>query len=462
MADDSDIDSWYLMKDEIVHPPCKNLRSKFNDPEHNGARISNGYSAASHRSQNAEQKSSPSSTEVRFINPAIYAESLTPSNGFAENVRTSRTSTDEEATVVVEVRYGDSNGLADGLSTLSVNEDSPSIGEGDAPSDQVDLGAADTYRQFSVRHIADLDAYPDEQFKVRHSARKAVRNRWVFKNLRRWRHGRGSGGRPQVRHASLSLISSSKAENKWTRDFCFRFSTNCRRIVQLSSSSVSSSTFSDSRTSGPVLARRIAHQEWVRKKQRAALQKSEAERRAELRCRQEEERAERERVERERKERENFLRWQERKKKEEADRKLAVEQELEFQRRLKAVEDRAAIAKIIHLQQWARKKEAAQKAQQKEQELKQKAIEEERKKRLAESSEAFEKWRESAKSRPRPATQGLLPHQRAKPSYVNPKPWQQIVDAEEPESQDDLLSKKPAMQGKSKDNIVRRSIVSHH
>nr|XP_046469008.1 coiled-coil domain-containing protein 34-like [Neodiprion pinetum] len=438
MADDSDIDSWYLMKDEIVHPPCKNLRSKFNDPEHNGARISNGYSAASHRSQNAEQKSSPSSTEVRFINPAIYAESLTPSNGFAENVRTSRTSTDEEATVVVEVRYGDSNGLADGLSTLSVNEDSPSIGEGDAPSDQVDLGAADTYRCSS-----QSDTSRTSTLTLTNNSKSVTR---------------------LVRRCVIDGSSKiyDDGDTAADQEDVHRFSTNCRRIVQLSSSSVSSSTFSDSRTSGPVLARRIAHQEWVRKKQRAALQKSEAERRAELRCRQEEERAERERVERERKERENFLRWQERKKKEEADRKLAVEQELEFQRRLKAVEDRAAIAKIIHLQQWARKKEAAQKAQQKEQELKQKAIEEERKKRLAESSEAFEKWRESAKSRPRPATQGLLPHQRAKPSYVNPKPWQQIVDAEEPESQDDLLSKKPAMQGKSKDNIVRRSIVSHH
>ncbi|XP_046737365.1 vicilin-like seed storage protein At2g18540 [Diprion similis] len=439
MADDSDIDSWYLRKDEIVQTSHKNLRSKFNDPGHNGIRLSNGYSTASHRSRAGEQKSSGSSTEVRFINPAIYAESLTPSNGFTESVETPcSTSTDEEATVVVEVRCGDSNGLADGFSTLSVNENSPSIGDGDAPSDQVDLGAADTYRCGS-----ESDTSRTSTLTLTNNSKSVTR---------------------LVRRCVIDGSSKiyDEGDTAVDQEDVHRFSTNCRRVVQFSSSSLSSSAFSDSRTSGLDLARRIAHQEWVQKKQRAALQKSEAERKAELRRRQKEERAERERLERERNERDNFLKWQERKKKEEADRKQAVEQELELQRRLKAVEDRAAIAKIIHLQQWARKKEVAQKAQQKEQELKQKAIEEDRKKRLAESSQAFEKWRESAKSRPRPATQGLLPHQRAKPSYVNPKPWQQIVDVEESESQEDLLRKKSAVQGKQKGNIVRRSIASHH
>lgn len=47
-------------------------------------------------------------------------------------------------------------------------------------------------------------------------------------------------------------------------------------------------------------------------------------------------------------------------------------------------------------------------AQRKEQETKQKKIDEEREKRLEQSTKAYEKWRENSKNKPKPATQGLL------------------------------------------------------
>ncbi|KAK1120947.1 hypothetical protein K0M31_010731 [Melipona bicolor] len=60
--------------------------------------------------------------------------------------------------------------------------------------------------------------------------------------------------------------------------------------------------------------------------------------------------------------------------------------------------------------------------------MKREQEEEERKRRLEESTKAYENWRKMAKNKPRPATQGLLPHQKVKPAYVNPTPWQRIVD----------------------------------
>lgn len=47
-------------------------------------------------------------------------------------------------------------------------------------------------------------------------------------------------------------------------------------------------------------------------------------------------------------------------------------------------------------------------AQRKEQETKQKKMDEEREKRLEQSTKAYEKWRENSKNKPKPATQGLL------------------------------------------------------
>lgn len=43
-----------------------------------------------------------------------------------------------------------------------------------------------------------------------------------------------------------------------------------------------------------------------------------------------------------------------------------------------------------------------------EQKMKQKKMNEEREKRLEQSSKAYEKWKENSKNKPKPATQGLL------------------------------------------------------
>lgn len=385
MADDSDIDSWYLKQDHFRRTGSSTLSSSISK-----------FDNSPHTYNQSIPKSSRSGTEVRFINPAIYAESTTDR---------------DEPNLIVEVRCGDSNDndIENGLSALSVNDQESSRSHGD----QSDLNAAsDTYRcQSETSRTSTLTLTNNSKSITRLIRRCAITG-------------------------SSKVYENDQADDDEVR----RFTLNGRRVVQFSSTSLScGSSCSDSRTSGLTLARKIAHEEWVQKKDRAARQKEEAERRAEARRKAEEDREERERLERDRKERENFLRWQERKKIDEANRKSAVERELDLQRRFKAVEDQVAVAKIVHLKQWARRKEEAQKgfvsyysfphrfrndnkltrydgkfpdavcvAQQKEEELKRKAIAEERKKRLEQSSEAFEKWREISKGRPRPATQGLL------------------------------------------------------
>lgn len=107
-------------------------------------------------------------------------------------------------------------------------------------------------------------------------------------------------------------------------------------------------------------------------------------------------------------------------------------------------------------------------ALEKKESVKQKKAEEEKKIRFQDSMKAYEKWREKAKNTPRPATQGLLrelffyfaeyssnflificvkqiinlinhhdnfnvwflftAHQKAKPLFTNPTPWQPLVD----------------------------------
>lgn len=47
-------------------------------------------------------------------------------------------------------------------------------------------------------------------------------------------------------------------------------------------------------------------------------------------------------------------------------------------------------------------------ARRKEQETEQRKMNEERERRLEQSTRAYEKWRENSKNRPKPATQGLL------------------------------------------------------
>ncbi|TGZ50869.1 Uncharacterized protein DBV15_09284 [Temnothorax longispinosus] len=180
----------------------------------------------------------------------------------------------------------------------------------------------------------------------------------------------------------------------------------------------------------------------MRKKHEAAQKAREKEERAAKKRQEVEERAAREKEERTRLEKENFLKWVERKRQQELDRRAILENELELQRRLKEIEDNLAGAKTTYLHRWFHKKKEEQKARRKEQETKQREMNEERERRLEQSTRAYEKWRENSKNKPKPATQGLLPHQKAKPAYVNPIPWQSIVEIDPDEAQEETLHEK--------------------
>ncbi|XP_012260308.2 uncharacterized protein LOC105688505 [Athalia rosae] len=397
MADDSDVDRGFDSKRNtefaVQFLDTCSSSSKFNHsaPIESSRTLSdgrfNGYSASPESRPFASTPSSSSlypGSEVRFINPAIYAES------FRSPLALSSSS------LIIETLCGDSDYAPQELRALNINDrcrrGSPtsSVGAGD----KYDRCLQNTYRctpQPDVSGIISTVALTNNSKSLTRLVRRCAID-----------------GSAEIYEAN----GQGDAE----------------RFAQFSSSSLSSSTFPDgTRNTEAALSRKIAHEQWLRRK-RAAELKCEFERREENRRRAEEERVEKERSEWERTKRENFLRWQEKKQIEEKSKRVAVERELVLQRRLKVAEDNAAIAKMIQLQQWAKKKEEAQKEQYKEQELMREAIEAERKKRQEESSRAFEKWRENARCKPRPATQGLLPHQRAKPSYVNPKPWQQILD----------------------------------
>lgn len=132
--------------------------------------------------------------------------------------------------------------------------------------------------------------------------------------------------------------------------------------MQISTTSFSESSVDDRQASnGTDLGRRIAHSEWMRKKYEAAQRAKEKEERAAKRRQEEEERAALEKEERTRLEKENFLKWVERKRQQELDRRAMLENELELQRCLKEIEDNLAGAKTTYLRQWFHRKKETQK-----------------------------------------------------------------------------------------------------
>ncbi|KYN27881.1 hypothetical protein ALC57_02712 [Trachymyrmex cornetzi] len=180
-----------------------------------------------------------------------------------------------------------------------------------------------------------------------------------------------------------------------------------RQIVRISTTSLSvESSVSNHQMSD--LDRKIAHLEWMRKKHEAAQRTREKEEFVSKKRQQEEEKEAQKKEERARLERENFLKWIERKRLQELDRRAMLENELELQRRLKEIEDNLARVKTTYLRRWFHKKKEEQKAQCKQQETRQKKMDEERERRLEQSTRAYKKWRENSKNKPKPATQGLL------------------------------------------------------
>ncbi|KAG7211015.1 hypothetical protein KM043_016378 [Ampulex compressa] len=389
----------------------------------------------------AKPKSSRSGAEIRFINPAIYAESLDNDDKeceFKVQVKV-HSKHDVKGSVcnqqMTETNCGDSKAMTNMLSSLSINNDlANSI---DYMGDRIQ----DTYRCYSISSPSTTS--PLESSTMR--SKSLMSSQPTVRYERRCRIG------------DAVYVDDSLCDEKKIPPEIQRYTLNGHRVVQVSATSFSSTSLSENRFS---ITRKIAHEEWIRKKQRVWQQKREQEELKERNKQAEEERLECQRKERECKERENFLRWVERKKKEEVERKIALEKEADLEKRLKEIESKAAVGKALHLRQWARKKKEEQKAQQRKQELRQREIEEERKKRLEENTKAYEKWREMSKGKPKPATQGLLPHQSAKPAYVNPMPWQSIVvdDSDNVENNARKVEKNRMIKGKTS---TRKSVATH-
>jgi len=132
--------------------------------------------------------------------------------------------------------------------------------------------------------------------------------------------------------------------------------------VRISTTSFSdSSSIGDQVSSESNVGRRLAHSEWIRKKHEAAVKKKNANELAAKKRQEEEEKIAQEKEEKARLEKENFLKWTERKRQQELDRKAMLENELELQEHLKEIEKKAAVAKALYLRQWIHKKKEEQK-----------------------------------------------------------------------------------------------------
>ncbi|CAK9827452.1 hypothetical protein ANTRET_LOCUS5141 [Anthophora retusa] len=418
---DSDVDSWYDWKrgddtNEMY------TRTNLNTRNVSGCSknfISDDNLRVNPRSNGlicygAVPTSSRSGTEVRFINPAIYAETLNDEDEVEIRVKVS---SKDDGQIVANC--GDTAKMNDMMSTLSINNHmtTPFVNHaGDQGS------AQETYRCYSLNS-------PDTSASLQSGVARS-------KSVTSCRSSNGIEKRCKITTENRADNSNELYRQLDPEEQ--RYVINGHRIVQVSTSSLSSIRISEDKSNDSDLTKKISYNEWSRRKQEMARRKKEEEDLVERKKQMEVERLAREKEERESRERENFLKWSERKKKEEEKKKAEVEKELELQKQLKQVVDKASVVKTLYLRQWARKKKEEEKARQKKEEMKQKQIEEERKKRLEDSTKAYEKWRKTAKNKPKPATQGLLPHQKAKPAYVNPTPWQRIVDDIEDFEEDTL------------------------
>ncbi|XP_024867051.1 vicilin-like seed storage protein At2g18540 [Temnothorax curvispinosus] len=348
-------------------------------------------------------KNSSSGPEIRYINPAIYTESI----GEQDTGRRNGDVIDPNR------RYDSNNASAIDLSVVAKDTTSA--------NDANEHPGRSTYRCYST-------SLPDATLPLETStARSAISSESIARVERRCK----------IDSVSVDRNEANVDQNEaMKRDRCV---LDGRQVVRISTTSFSTES---SGSNGSDLSRRLAHSEWMRKKHEAAQKAREKEEHAAKKRQEEEERAAREKEERTRLEKENFLKWVERKRQQELDRRAILENELELQRRLKEIEDNLAGAKTTYLRRWFHKKKEEQKARRKEQETKQREMNEERERRLEQSTRAYEKWRENSKNKPKPATQGLLPHQKAKPAYVNPIPWQSIVEIDPDEAQEETLHEK--------------------
>ncbi|XP_017882407.1 coiled-coil domain-containing protein 34-like [Ceratina calcarata] len=427
---DSDADSWYNWKggDDIneMHTgnnaktrsgvsltSCDRSKNIASDVCQKEASESNGLIHYD------EIPSSSRSSIHRYINPAIYAETLNDEDVEHEvEIRVKIGSKNDGRQIVANC--GDSAEINDMMSTLSIDNDMAASYVDHTGDQNV---SQETYRCYSLN-------LPTTSMPTGVVRSKSVTSCTPTNRVER-----------RCRIAGTAEDNDELRSPRQIDSEVQRYMFNGHRIVQVSTSSMSSIRISDNRSNdSDFAAKKISYSEWMRRKQEIARRKKEEEDLIERQKQIEIERQAREKEERESRERENFLKWSERKKKEEEKKKAMVERELQLQRQLKEIEDKTAIVKTMYLRQWERKKMEQEKVRQKNEEMKKKRIEEEKKKRIAESSKAYENWRKMAKNKPRPATQGLLPHQKAKPAYVNPTPWQRIVDDPENDEEQDNAS----------------------
>ncbi|XP_076241346.1 uncharacterized protein LOC143183606 [Calliopsis andreniformis] len=408
---DSDVDSWYDWRQGDDFNEMHRGRNA-NDVQLMGSDRYNHLTTDSNRKGSSQSNglirysttptSSISGPEVRFINPAIYAETLNDEDEEHEvQIRVKVSSNDSGQ---IEGNCGDFTEVSDVMSTLSIKNDLATSYVNHA-GDQV--LAQETYRCYSLNSPTTPTSFESG----------IVRSKSVI------------SCKPSSRVERRCKIAGRAETND---ELCSaRYALNGHQVVQISTTSLSSINISETRSNENEMVKKLTYSEWTRRKLEMARQRKEEQDLAERKKQMEAQRQAREKEEREKRERENFLKWTERKKKEEERKKAEVEKELELQKQLKDFVDNAAVAKTLHLRQWARKKKEEEKARQKKEEIKKKQDDEEKKKRLEESMKAYENWRKMAKNKPKPATQGLLPHQKAKPAYVNPTPWQGIVDDSE-------------------------------
>ncbi|KAI4474481.1 hypothetical protein M0802_015585 [Mischocyttarus mexicanus] len=391
------------------------------------------------------KSSSSSGSEFRFINPAIYVESLNTEDNEKEITTNIRIGIDRTNNKTKIFDNGDANDCrffevdnndetkrtaTDMLSTLSLKKALASS-RGDLATD--DIFSPETYRFYfstsstgssigtcSARHSESVvNAKPISH---RVERRCKIANDEIIK-----RDHRSVLSNGMIVDKEMDQ-SSAQAQ---------RYVLDGHRVVHISTTSIASSNNSQMNEEPFLMARKCAHEEWLRKKQIYLQRKKEKEDMMKTKEREEEERLERERVEKERREKENFVKWTERKKKEEAGKKAALENEMKLEKQLKELEEKTVVAKALCLRQWARKKEEEQKAQEKALQLKEQQEEEERKRRQQKSMKAYKEWQEKSKNRPKPATQGLFPHQAAKPAFINPTPWQKLIDEDSNDGQED-------------------------
>ncbi|XP_011872192.1 PREDICTED: coiled-coil domain-containing protein 34-like [Vollenhovia emeryi] len=353
-------------------------------------------------------KNSNTGPEIRYINPAIYTESIGEEG--PENDREQDPG----------CREGNANNRD---SNISVNDLPVVAGDTTCADHANEHPGQSTYRCYTTS-IPDSSLEPSTARSATSSASTArVERRCKIVSV-------------DQNEANVDQNEANVDRNETIRrDKCV---LDGRQVVRISTTSITtkSSNVDDRQASnGCDLDRRIAYSEWMRRKHEAAQRAREKEERAARKREEEEERAAREKEERTRLEKENFLKWVERKRQQELDRRAMLENELELQRRLKKLEDNLAGADITYLRRWYHRKKEERKTRCKEQEARQRKLDEERERRLEQSRRAYEKWRENSKNKPKPATQGLLPHQKAKPGYVNPIPWQSIVEIDPDEAQ---------------------------